>query len=122
MLRIARRLQISLAEAPTPHSRCLGPDHHEVECLARSFPSRRFAALRPRAAGLTALTGPRSSDVEHLRDGRAVLKSGKQHHRLSTRTANRALAQALAEKHHIAVLEGRAGLRQAKPVLLSVHI
>jgi hypothetical protein len=46
----------------------------------------------------------------------------RQHRRLSTRTANRALAQAIAEKHHIAVLEGRAGHRQPKPVLLSAHI
>jgi integrase len=40
----------------------------------------------------------------------------------TTKTANYQLAERLAAKHRGAVLEGRAGLRQPKPVLLSEHI
>ena len=46
----------------------------------------------------------------------------RQHYRGSTRTANRELAQRIAVKRHAAILEGREGLRQPKPILLSEHI
>jgi integrase len=40
----------------------------------------------------------------------------------STHTAKRSLAVAVAEKRHIAILEGLEGLRQPKPVKLSQHV
>jgi hypothetical protein len=42
--------------------------------------------------------------------------------RRSTRTANYQLAERIATKRRAAVLEGREGLRQSKPVTLSQHI
>lgn len=44
------------------------------------------------------------------------------HYRRSTRTANRQLADKIAVKHHAATLEGREGLSQPKPILLSEQL
>ena len=46
----------------------------------------------------------------------------RQHHRGSTRTANRALAQKIAIKRHVIALEQREGLHRIKPVRLSEHV
>ncbi len=46
----------------------------------------------------------------------------RQHVRESTHTASRALAERIAEKRRIELLEGRAGFKKPKLVLLSTHI
>lgn len=40
----------------------------------------------------------------------------------STKTANRTLAERIASKRRVAVLEGREGLKQPTPIKLSVHV
>jgi integrase len=46
----------------------------------------------------------------------------RQRYRESTHTANRTLAERIAQKKRIAVHEGKAGLRRPKPVRLSEHV
>jgi hypothetical protein len=46
----------------------------------------------------------------------------RQHHRGSTRTADRALARRIAIKRHAAALEGREGLQRLKSIRLSEHV
>ena len=43
----------------------------------------------------------------------------RQHHRGSTRTANRALAQKIAIKRRVAALEQREGLHRVNPIRFS---
>jgi hypothetical protein len=49
-------------------------------------------------------------------------KAHRQRYRESTHTANRQLAERIARKKRIEVLEGKAGLRRPKPVRLSEHV
>jgi integrase len=46
----------------------------------------------------------------------------RQRFRESTHTANRTLAERIAQKRRIEVLTGKAGLRRAKPIRLSEHV
>lgn len=46
----------------------------------------------------------------------------RQRYRETTHTANRTLAERLAQKRRTALLEGKAGFRRAKPVRLSEHV
>jgi hypothetical protein len=46
----------------------------------------------------------------------------RQRYRESTHTANRILAERIAQKRKLAVLEGNAGFRRQKPVRLSDHV
>lgn len=46
----------------------------------------------------------------------------RQRYRETTHTANRTLAERIAQKRRLEVLEGKAGLRRPKPVRLSDHV
>jgi integrase len=51
-----------------------------------------------------------------------LFRLDRQRYRESTHTANRTLAERIAQKRKLAVLEGKAGLRRQKPVRLSEHV
>ena len=68
------RLTVDQRHASTPFHIATPPTITNPIVWLASAPSRLSASLRPREAGLTALTGPRASHARHLCDGRAVMK------------------------------------------------